>query len=146
MKRFLVYVFILVALGIYGFLTREEPLTGERLKAEIAATDARRAREAQEQSDKVYVRKTQEQVCNGCLRIKKDTFGCASKSAFDRVLTLLAQEDQQAANQAIALSCTILRQGTPVHTESYKFLSGEAQVRPNGSLDTLWIMSDTVSK
>ena len=84
--------------------------------------------------------------CDGCLAINQDTFGCASKAAFDRVLMYIAQGDKQAAATAVSLGCTILSKGTLVYTENYEFLSGETQVRPQGSTQALWVMSQTVSK
>jgi hypothetical protein len=90
--------------------------------------------------------KNKPKLCDGCLQINTDTFGCPSKSSFDRVLTLIAQGDKVAATQAVATGCTILNKGNAVYVDHYEFASGVAQIHLQGSPQTLWVMSGVVSK
>jgi len=88
--------------------------------------------------------KNKPRLCERCLQINTDTFGCPSKSSFDRVVTLIAQGDKAAATNAVSTGCTILNKGSAVYVDRYEFPSGVAQVHLQGSEQTLWVMSGVV--
>jgi hypothetical protein len=88
--------------------------------------------------------KSKSQLCEGCRQINTDTFGCPTKSSFDRVITIIAQGDKVAATTAVSTGCTILNKGSAVYVDRYEFPSGVAQIHLQGSTQTLWVMSGVV--